>query len=46
MQTYLSLARMYVRKDKVAEARALLESGLALHPGNAQLQAALSELPE
>ena len=46
VQTYLSLARMYVRKGKVAEARALLESGLALHPGNAQLQAALSELPE
>jgi hypothetical protein len=37
---------MYVRKGKVAVARALLESGLQLHPGDVQLVAALAELPE
>lgn len=43
-QTYLSLARMYLRKGKSDEAREALEGGLDYHPGNAALLEALEDL--
>ena len=44
VQTYLSLARMYLRDRHEAEARATLEAGLRFHPGNAELLAELARL--
>ena len=44
VQTYLSLARLYVRDGARDEALAVLEAGLASHPGNAALLAELERL--
>jgi tetratricopeptide (TPR) repeat protein len=44
VQTYLSLARLYVRDGERDEALAVLEAGLASHPGNAALLAELERL--
>ncbi len=44
VETYLSLARMYMRKAKVEEARAVLSAGLRRHPGDVRLVAALEDL--
>lgn len=44
VRTYLTLARMYQRKGDLDRARAVVRAGLAYHPGNAELAAALDGL--
>jgi tetratricopeptide (TPR) repeat protein len=44
VQTYLSLARLYLRENRRDEAIAVLQSGLQLHPGNAGLLAELQRV--
>jgi tetratricopeptide (TPR) repeat protein len=45
VQTYLILSRLYLDQGDVAAARTALQSGLAYHPGDAELLAALEALP-
>lgn len=45
VSTYVYLSSLYKRQGNIDQARNTLLEGLALHPGNAELQAALDQLP-
>lgn len=46
VSTYVYLSSLYKRQGDIDRARGTLLEGLALHPGNAELQAALDQLPQ
>lgn len=46
VQTYFQLSRLYMKQGKADKAREILRTGLARHPGDAELTKALDSLSE